>query len=96
MAVVDVVHVVTVVNSLVAAARAVFVTGVLHVHCVQPGRVALVPMSFVQVVGMSVVEVVDVTGVLHGGVAAVRSMRMGVVTVSRMSLSCHELILSRA
>lgn len=77
----QVVDVVSVLHGLVAAVRAVFV-GVVLVCAgedVHVESVAFVHVIFVDVVGMPVVEVVDVLVVLDGDMPAVGSMCVGVV-----------------
>ena len=85
VAIVNVVDVVAVGDSYVAAALAVdvvvtFVDGVL---CVAGAVAAFVPVAVVIVVQVAVVQVIDVAVVFDGGVTAARAVLVRVVGVVR-------------
>ena len=73
VAVMDVVDVVAMWHSFMAAIRAVLVIAVVFVNNML-GWNALVPVSVMFTMGMAIVDVVDVVTVGHGFVAAVRSV----------------------
>lgn len=95
VAVDEVVDVVTVRNGLMAAARTVdvvaAVAGARMLRCAD-SRIgaanlerALVHMSLVEAVQVTVVQIVDVIAVAHGAVTAVGAVLVGVVVVDAMS-----------
>jgi hypothetical protein len=53
-------------------------------------------VAFMLEMGMAIVQVVDVAGVLHHGVAAVRPVRVPVFRMSGVCLSSHSFVLSVA
>jgi hypothetical protein len=86
VAVVEVVHVVAVLDGLVAAP-----VGMLVIMLVLdvPGRLALVPVPVVGPVQVPVVGVVGVVAMRHGCVPAPRVVLVGVPTVLQMCLGFH-------
>ena len=87
VAVVEVVHMVSVGHGVVATARTVLVPVVLVDGVAFEG--ALVPVAIVSAVGVAIVEVVHVVTVLNRGVAAVRSVLVRVVLMHLM-FNCHD------
>jgi hypothetical protein len=94
-----VVQVIAVGNCLVAAARAVNMAGIMTaaamIRSAAIGVVAghlnhvLVDMIFVRMMDVTIVQVVDVAAVLHGGVPATRTVSVSVVRMGGCGASSH-------
>jgi len=77
----DIVHVVTVLDRLVATVGPVLMSGVILSGCMQIRGIALVIVVGMLMMGMPVVEVVHVVSVLHGDMTAAGVMLVVVVLV---------------
>jgi len=78
----DIVHVVTVLDRLVATVGPVLMSGVILSGCMQIRGIALVIVVGMLMMGMPVVEVVHVVTVLHRGVPAACSVGVRMVGVN--------------